>query len=200
MSGPALARRPGPGITELSYLEQAMRTPCSTIVVVPSISSVHTGADAALSWAVGFAGLAICSRRTWDDNSEEVLQHCGHEGRRVFVNDSFLREHGTLHTVLNTAVAEGYATVIASADDLRPDDLVVNSIAEARAAARKLLTVKRNSDGVSVPGVALRGVRGPDVTKDTQLHWFQFFHADCQHVMWSCDSKLLALWLCSRMI
>ena len=52
------------------------------------------------------------------------------------------------------------------AEDLDSDGFVANPMSNARAAARKLMIIKRNSNGVSLAGVALRGIQRPDVTKD----------------------------------
>ena len=57
------------------------------------------------------------------------------------------------------------------ADDLDSDGFVANPMSNARAAARKLMIIKRNSNGVSLAGVALRGVRRPDVAKDSRKQY-----------------------------
>ena len=136
------------------------------LVIVGNVSALQSALDLPLTWAVATAGLSVCNKTTYEANDDTVLVHFAKKKQVAYVSEKVLQDNPALAAVVEAGLEMDLLVMGQKpADKKEADSVTVDSFWQARSVARQLLSVKRRTETVSMPGVALQN--GRPTTKES---------------------------------
>ncbi|CAE6961845.1 unnamed protein product [Symbiodinium sp. CCMP2592] len=136
------------------------------LVIVGNVSAFQSALEVPLTLAVATAGLSVCNKTTYEANDDAVLIHFAKKKQVAYVSEKVLQDNPALAAVVEAGLEMGTLVMGQKpADKREADSVTVDSFWQARSVARQLLSVKRRTETVSMPGVALQD--GRPTTKES---------------------------------